>query len=90
MMRPAIHEDIPAIIDLVLGFFSNGELEGTGLSADPDTIEFFIQDRIELETAAVFVAECLRDATTPPCLLGLTQPLGLPVLVCCDGRHRRS
>lgn len=57
MIRYATHNDIPALTALVLGFFSNGELDGTGLECDQDTIEFFVQDNIDLDDRAVMVAE---------------------------------
>lgn len=57
MIRHATHDDIPALTALVLGFFANGELSGTGLTCDPDTIEFFVQDNIDLDERAVMVAE---------------------------------
>jgi hypothetical protein len=57
LIRPATHSDIPALVDMVMGFFANGELDGTGLTPDRDTIEFFIQDNIDMIGRAVFVAE---------------------------------
>ena len=57
MIRHATHDDIPALIELVLGFFANGELDGTGLTPDRDTIEFLITDYIESDQHAVFVVE---------------------------------
>ena len=57
VIRPATHDDIHTLTAMVMEFFSNGELEGTGLTPDEDTIEFFIQDCIDLEAHAVFVAE---------------------------------
>jgi hypothetical protein len=56
MIRQATHNDIPVLVGLVLGFFANGELCGTGLEPDADTIEFFIQDLID-DGGMVFVAE---------------------------------
>ena len=56
-IRHATYADIPALMDLVSSFFANGELDGTGLHCDPDTIEFFIQDAIDSETHGVLVAE---------------------------------
>ena len=57
MIRPAIHSDIPALIDMVMEFFANNELEGTGLIPDADTIEFFMQDLIDVPGHVVLVAE---------------------------------
>jgi len=57
MIRPAIPSDAPVLIDLISSFFANGELNGTGLSLDADTVEFFVQDCIELDEHCVLVAE---------------------------------
>ena len=57
MIRQAEYKDIPVCMELVNGFFAHGELDGTGLEVDQDTIEFAIQDMIDLDNAVVFVAE---------------------------------
>lgn len=57
MIRPATHNDVPALIQLALGFFENGELDGTGLETDADTVEFLFRDMLDMETHTVFVAE---------------------------------
>lgn len=57
MIRQATYEDIPTLTKLVMGFFANGELYNTGLEPDPDTIEFFIEDRIEEPTFRILVAD---------------------------------
>jgi hypothetical protein len=57
MIRPAQHSDTPVLVGLVMSFFSNGELDGTGLTPDPVTLEFFIEDAINADDSCILVAE---------------------------------
>jgi hypothetical protein len=56
MIREANQDDVIVLTGLVNGFFANGELDGTGLEPDSDTIEFFIRDLLD-DGGKVFVAE---------------------------------
>ena len=57
MIRQAEYKDIPVCMELVNGFFAHGELDGTGLFTDKDTVEFLLQDLIDIESSALLVAE---------------------------------
>lgn len=71
MIREATHSDIPRLISGTAEFF-DGILDGTGLVPDPVTIEFFIQDLIDLEDSVVFVAE--EDGEVVGAILGKVHP----------------
>lgn len=57
MIRPAMYSDIPALTARIIEFFSGVELSDVGLIPDQDTIEFFVQDCIDLESHLFLVAE---------------------------------
>jgi len=57
MIREASYSDIDQIAGLVAEFFSCGNLEGTGLSIDNDSVLDFITDVLDSKTACLFVCE---------------------------------
>jgi hypothetical protein len=57
MIRPAEYRDIPALVELVMEFFEDSPTVDMGMPADPDTIEFFLQDCIDLDDKTVLVAD---------------------------------
>lgn len=83
-IREATYADIPALTSIVLEFFSNGELDGTGLSCDTDTVEFFIQDTIDSETHVWLVAE--DQGCVVGCIAGGVMPwmFNANILMLCE------
>jgi len=57
MIREATHADIPILTKGIIEFLSGVGLEEVGLVPDSETIEFFVQDCIDMDGYTFLVAE---------------------------------
>ena len=69
-VRPATYDDIPALTLLTAEFFQTSN--GLDLPIDRDSVEFLIQDHIEMDTCIILVSEvqgkivgCIAGAVAP-------------------------
>jgi len=73
MIRPAEYRDIPVMMEMCASFMTDvPELEALGMTPDPDTIEFLLQDHIDLDSCCILVAEV--DGQIIGGIIGLVAP----------------